>query len=112
MNFRDFKCCFFQLDKLLYHGPMKFFNELFGKYQVIDMLSDNQGAIYLAKDDKFHQRTKHIDIRYHFIRQHVENGDITLVYCATENMTADILTKALPSMKQKHFALSLGLTRL
>ena len=67
------------------------------------MLSDNQGTIVLTKDDRFHQHTKHIDIRYHFICQHVENGNITLVYCATENMTANILTKAFPSMKQKHF---------
>ena len=90
----------------------KFFNELFGNNQVIEMHSDNQGAIALSKDDRFHQRTKHINIRYHFIRQHIENGNITLVYCPTENMTADILTKALPSMKQKHFASSLGLIRL
>ena len=41
---------------------------------------DNQGAIALAKDNKFQARTKHIDIRYHFIREAVENGNINMQY--------------------------------
>jgi hypothetical protein len=89
-----------------------FYDELFGKKQIVKMMSDNQGAIALGHDDKFHVRTKHIDICFHFIRQCVENGKVTLVYCPTDDMTADILTKALPSMKQKHFAHSLGLMKV
>lgn len=73
--------------------------------------SDNMGAIALAKDDRFHPRTKHIDIRFHFIRYAIEEKKIVLVYCPTENMTADIFTKALDSMKAKHFASSLGLCK-
>ena len=46
-----------------------------------------------------HGRTKHIDIKYHFIRDLVEAGRIELSYCATENMVADILTKGV-SIKQ------------
>ena len=76
------------------------------------LYSDNQSAIAIAKDDRFHSRTKHIDIRYHFIRYHVERGNVLLEYCPTEDMTADILTKALPSMKAKHFAASLGLAKV
>ena len=57
---------------------------------------DNQGASELAKNAEFHARTKHIDIQYHFIREHVENGKITLDYCPTTEMTADICTKPLP----------------
>jgi hypothetical protein len=72
--------------------------------------SDNQSAIALAHSQgQFHARTKHIDIRWHFIRYSVENGSIELVYCPTEDMTADLLTKPLPSAKAKHFAHSLGL---
>ena len=71
--------------------------------------SDNQSAIALAKDDRFHARTKHIDIRFHFICYAIEKEKITLQYCPTEDMTADILTKALPSLKVKHFASALGL---
>jgi hypothetical protein len=58
---------------------------------------DNQLAITLAKDGHFHARTKHIDIRYHFIRYMVEDGSIELIYCSTEEMATDILTKPLPA---------------
>jgi hypothetical protein len=70
---------------------------------------DNQSAIALANSGAFHARTKHIDIRYHFIRFSLEKGSISLVYCPTDSMTADTLTKALPSLKVKHFASALGL---
>ena len=73
--------------------------------------SDNQSAIALSKDDKFHSRMKHIDIHFHFIRYAIATNKIKLIYCPTEDMTADILTKALPSMKSKHFAASMGLRR-
>jgi hypothetical protein len=70
---------------------------------------DNQSAIALAKSGAFHARTKHIDIRYHFIRFSVDQGSISLIYCPTDDMTADTLTKPLPSLKAKHFAAALGL---
>src|SRR6202789_3115178 len=73
------------------------------------LFSDNQSAIALTKDHQYHARTKHIDIRFHFIRWIVENGSIRLIYCPTDDMVADTLTKALPSPKVKHFATELGL---
>ena len=73
------------------------------------LFSDNQSAIALTKDHQYHARTKHIDIRFHFIRWIVENGSLRLIYCPTEDMVADTLTKALPSPKVKHFAAELGL---
>ena len=73
------------------------------------LFSDNQSAIALTRDHQFHVRTKHIDVRYHFIRWVVENGALRLVYCPTADMVADALTKALPSPKVKHFAECLGL---
>ncbi len=48
---------------------------------------DNQSAIQIAKNPQFHRRTKHIEIKYHFIRE--------LRYCPTEEMIADLLTKGL-----------------
>ena len=54
---------------------------------------DNQGAIAMAKIPVGHARTKHIDIRYHFVREGVQNGAIILKYVATGKMIADILTK-------------------
>jgi len=71
--------------------------------------SDNQSAIALAHGGHYHARTKHIDIRYHFIRYVIENGSIKLNYCPTDEQTADTLTKALPSKKAKHFAGAMGL---
>ena len=73
------------------------------------LFSDNQSAIALTKDHQYHPRTKHIDIRFHFIRWIIENGSIRLIYCPTDDMLADTLTKALLSPKVKHFAVELGL---
>jgi hypothetical protein len=74
------------------------------------LFSDNQSAITLSKDHQYHARTKHIDVRFHFIRWIIEQGSIRLVYCPTKDMIADTLTKALPSTKVKHFASELGLS--
>ena len=71
--------------------------------------ADNQGAIALAKDPKFHQRTKHIDLRYHFIREKVENGDIQLEYMHTSRQMADGFTKALPKDAFYRFRDAVGL---
>ena len=70
---------------------------------------DNQATIALTKDGSFHARTKHIDICYHFIHFVVNSGSFLLLYCPTADMTADTLTKALPSVKVKHFTAALGL---
>ena len=70
---------------------------------------DNQAALKLVTDNNYHARTKHIDIRYHFIRQVVASAAINIVYCPTDDMTADILTKALPRWKVKCHGLGLGL---
>jgi hypothetical protein len=68
-------------------------NEVFQKKIPILIHCDNQSAIALTSNDTFHQRTKHIDIRYHFIRQHVRSGDIKIKWIQTEEQQADILTK-------------------
>jgi len=57
---------------------------------------DNQSATALAKNPVYHSRTKHIDIQHHFIRDKVEAREIELEYMSTENMVADVMTKALP----------------
>jgi hypothetical protein len=60
---------------------------------------DNQSAIALTKDDAYHARTKHFDIRHHFIREQVERNIIEVEYINTNENTADIFTKALNSRK-------------
>ena len=76
------------------------------------LLCDNKSAIALAKDDAFHSRTKHIDIRYHFIREAIDNGLINLDYCPTEDMAADMFTKILPRVKVDYFSELVGLHAL
>ncbi len=63
------------------------------------LMGDNQGAIAIAKNPVAHARTKHIDIRYHYIREAVQEGMIELCYCPTNEMVADLLTKPLPKGK-------------
>jgi len=72
---------------------------------------DNQAALHLAAEDNYHARTKHIDIRYHFIRRTIADKQITMVYCPTEEMTADILTKALPKYKTAIHLQNLGIVQ-
>jgi hypothetical protein len=61
---------------------------------------DNQGAMKIAETPKQHGRTKHIDVRYHYIREKINEGMIELEYCSTKDMVADMLTK---SLDQKRF---------
>jgi hypothetical protein len=61
---------------------------------------DNQACIMIAKNPGLHKRTKHIDIKYHFIRQAIEAEQIQLEYVNTEDNCGDILTKPL---SKEHF---------
>jgi hypothetical protein len=63
---------------------------------------DNQGALALAANPGRHKRTKHIDIRYHYIRECVENGFVALRHVGTTEQAADSLTKALQAAKHEH----------
>ena len=54
---------------------------------------DNQGTIALSKNPKYHSRTKHIDMRHHFLRDKVEKSEIVLSYCPAEETVADVMTK-------------------
>ena len=73
------------------------------------LYGDNQSAIALTHNSSYHAHTKHIDIHYHFIHFSVENGSISFLYCPSTDMIVDTLTKALPSIKAKHFVHKLGL---
>lgn len=72
---------------------------------------DNQGTIETTRNGNHSERTKHIDIAYKYGRELVKEGIIDLQYCPTNNMTADILTKALGFEKFEWFRNSIGLIK-
>jgi hypothetical protein len=72
---------------------------------------DNQSAITLATTDNYHAHTKHLDNRYYFIRDLIAKDVIKLTYCPTEDMLADMFTKALPKWKVVAHNSALGLCR-
>eukprot|EP00253_Pinus_taeda_P024939 PITA_24939 len=72
---------------------------------------DNQSCIKLTKNPVFHDRSKHIGIRYHFIRDYVHKGAVKLEYISTDKQVADILTKALPWGKHVYFRDKMGVVR-
>lgn len=73
------------------------------------LLCDNQSAIRLVKNPEFHQRTKHIDVKYHFIRSMEEEGTLNIVYTDTTTQLADALTKPLSEPKFLKFKHDIGI---
>jgi hypothetical protein len=69
----------------------------------IPLYSDNSGAIQLAKNPTFHERSKHIGVRYHFIRQKLADKTISIHYISTKDQKADGLTKPLAISKFKEY---------
>ena len=70
------------------------------------MFCDNQSSISLSKNPVFHGRSKHINIKYHFIRELIKDGEVYIKYCKTQDQVADVFTKALKTdsflkMKEK-----------
>jgi hypothetical protein len=61
----------------------------------VSLLCDNESAVKIANNLVQHSRTKHIDIRHHFLRDHVAKNDISLEGVKSENQLADIFTKPL-----------------
>jgi hypothetical protein len=87
------------------------FEELEIGFKQSRLLSDNNACISISKDPCLHTRTKHLDTRYYYIKEKVEEGSLLVEYCATENMVADIMTKPLPRVAFQSFrdSLSLGM---
>ena len=73
----------------------------FDKLADITIHCDSQSAIKLAKNPTFHARSKHIDVRYHYIREVLKDDMFELIYVPTENQIADMMTKGLPRIKHE-----------
>ena len=73
------------------------------------IFSDNQGAIQLVKNPKYHKRTKHIETKYYLIREKYTQQEIDVPYIHTKQQIADLLTKALPRETFQHLRDQQGL---
>jgi hypothetical protein len=69
------------------------------RFERVPLLCENTSAISGAKNSVFHKKMRRIDRRHHFLRDHVENGDIEMRYIDTERQLADIFTKPLDSSR-------------
>jgi hypothetical protein len=65
------------------------------KLSKVPLLCDNESAIHMVDNPIEHSRTKHIDIQYHFLRDHQQKRDIEIAYVSTHNQLADIFIKPL-----------------
>jgi hypothetical protein len=77
--------------------------------EAVPLEVDNISCMALAKNPEFHARVKHIDIQCHFIREKVATGEVTLKYCPTREMVADVLTKAVPRAKHEWCTKAMGI---
>ena len=88
------------------------FAELSRDDSCIDLFCDSQSGIYLTKVQMFHKRTKHIDIRFHYIRECVADGVVELEHVRTDDQLADILTKALGRIRFAELRRQLGVVKV
>ncbi|GJS58613.1 retrovirus-related pol polyprotein from transposon TNT 1-94 [Tanacetum coccineum] len=79
------------------------------KYNRIPMYCDSKSAIAISCNSVQHSKTKHIDIRYHFIKEHVEKGIVELYFVNTEYQLADLFTKALPKERFEYLVYRIGM---
>lgn len=63
--------------------------------KVITIICDSSSTIKLSKNPVLHGRSKHIDVRFHFLREMSKEGIVDLIYCASEEQLADLMTKPL-----------------
>ena len=69
---------------------------------------DNQSTIAMTRNPIYHNRTRHIDTRHHFIRELVDKGSIKVEYCSSQEQVADLFTKSLSLDKFIYFRDKLG----
>nr|GEX81957.1 retrovirus-related Pol polyprotein from transposon TNT 1-94 [Tanacetum cinerariifolium] len=78
-------------------------------FDKLPMYCDSKVAIAISCNPVHHSRTKHIDVRYHFIKEKVEKGIVKLFFVGTEYQLADLFTKALPEERFKYLVRRLGM---
>ncbi|CAO2193121.1 unnamed protein product [Urochloa humidicola] len=80
--------------------------------EAVDLRVDSKSALALAKNPVFHERSKHIRVRYHFIRDCLEEGSVKATYISTKDQLADFLTKSLGRIKFQELRSRIGMVEL
>ena len=83
--------------------------ELLNQSDAVKMYCDNKSSICLAKTNMYSSRTKHIDVKHHFVREKISEGEIVVEYISTDQMAADFLTKPLTQEKMNTCKTLVGL---
>jgi hypothetical protein len=86
-----------------------FVSELTDDKKVPVIFNDNQLALMLSKNRRFSKRTKHVELKYNFIREAIEKNKVKLDYMQSEELMADLLTRGLSSSKTEYFCHKLNL---
>jgi hypothetical protein len=79
--------------------------------EVTCIFCDNQSCIKLSENPVFHDKSKHVEIKYHYIRDLVQKGVVKLQYIGTDEQIADVLTKPLSKVKFEYFRDKLGVVQ-
>ena len=79
------------------------FDDLGVGQKQVTVLCDSQSSIHLAKNQVYHARTKHINVRYHFVREIIEEGGVLVQKIKTDDNPADMLTKVVTTIKFNHY---------
>ena len=82
------------------------------KQDITVVYCDSQSAIHLSKNQMYHERTKHIDVRYHFLRKIISQGAIIVKKIGNSDNPADMLTKPISISKFKHYLDIIGVCRM
>ena len=89
---------------------------LLGDFGVIQeniaVFCDNQSAIFLVNNQTYHARTKHIDVKYHYVREIIKGGDVLLKKIDTKDNPSDMLTKVVSGVKFQHCLKLIQILRL
>lgn len=79
------------------------------QHEATEIRVDNKSTIELAKNPVHHERSKHIVVRFHFIREHVKEGNLRMIHVVSRDQVADIFTKPLPTVLLENVKMMIGM---